>query len=1152
MPLINIAATKQRIVPPNGPKKCLMAICGQAPGEQEEMEGKPFVGPNGDILNTKLHMNGIARHQCYITNLSKERPGSWWRVREGLHNGLKYKKPSKANDFSIFWSGNSPTQYLIECREALLQELTEIDTSVVLAAGGDALWALTGHKEISKYRGSILPCTLPNGRVIKVVGTWHPANIWQPMKKVSPGGMAHIIQFDIGKAKQQAAFPEYKPPVRNLIINPTVKTVHEFCMDNINKPKVAYDIETAPGDITCVSLAFSRHEAISIPTTTRYWKDITTLLRVLQMVSLVLTKEGMIKAAQFMAYDFQYLFRFFSMMIAKPWYDNAIAQHSCYPELPKGHDFLCSIYTDEPYYKDELKIWLKDINDWDKLYTYNARDGASEFEVMEETAIEMDDLGVRHTFDYMMELMEPLLFIMLHGIKWDSKAAEVHRKIYKEKFERDSAIIKEKYGDVNPRSPKQVLALLEQLNIKPIIRKGKPTTDKKALEKLAVKSPELKKIISVRNAGKFIANYIDVGLDPVDNRFRFSMNQTRAVTGRLSSSESNFWGVGNNCLLPDAEVLTPTGWVKFKDFEEGTKAMQWSPDGKLSWCTPILHKTIYTGKLVKANSTIHRNFYTPNHKIPKLTKRNFLHNISAEQASNESNWFIPLSGSFNGGTINIPSIRLLAVIQADGSIEKNLVRFGFKKQRKIDRFIWLMNILEIDYHEIKQYGDVRKFVIPTHVAKPYVDLLRMRGKKHFGDWLLWLTEESRYELLDEIRYWDSHIINDSFEYYTSIENNAEWVATLAHLCKCSATLTITVNNWPSNKPLYRVNIKPRTKAYQSTKMYSTENYHGDVYCLTTPSSYFLVRYGNRIVVTGNSENWPAPIRDMLIPDEGMVFTEPDLVGAEAVVVAYLSEDPLLMKLFEEGSIEPEEGFKFTNVHSFTAYLIWHKTQEEIEKEKKLLTKAGRNTESMYFRGKKTRHTANYKGTWVTLSEELKIAAADAKTVLRKFHMMSPNVERWHREVEMQLKSTRTITTCLGRRRTFFDSWGRDLLAAAVAYEPQEIVVHVLNLGLINIYNKLCKPFKHIALKNQVHDSVLIQHPPELTSYIHEQLPKLMNIPLTIKGHNFSIPIDIKTSSLEPRVEEGWHQSAEGRWDWGKLKSVNNWRDIEEVKDVRKL
>lgn len=1150
MGLINISSSTLKPVPPSGPIQCLMAICGQAPADIEEIEGYPFAGPSGNILNSKLHMNGIARQQCYITNLSKHRPGTWWNYHQGIYKGKTYSKPENTNDFSIFWNGKYPSEYLLECKESLLQELCTIETNVILACGGDVLWALTGHKEISKYRGSILSTTLPNGKVVKVVGCWHPAAIYKPLKKVSPGAMAHIIQMDIAKAKAQSGFPELRLPQRNLIIKPDFNIVREFILDHAGKDKVAYDIETAPGSITCLSLAFNKNEAISIPTTLEYWGSWTVLLQVLKVINFILTKPNTLKIAQFMDYDFLYLFRFFAINITKPWFDNAVAQHcisgnqlidtlegqrqikdlvgkdnvwvwswkdnkpfpakaklikktrdnaelvrvhlwrrtfpgiektyidctpdhkflvnnewieaknlksgasltkvsiqyggernyininnnrlpvsryvwesinktkikdrqiihhinnnckddrpenlslaedflhhsfhsdnyrlkeyiklfgpwnkgnlggvpvdeneikellksgltqeevgsklgcsrasisqyiktygldtlskstmqsqrrkreqedlfneldeldvdylyisgmsmtelskttgkthktikkylvnrkinfrsisesvilskqsdfnckvinienldikedvycieiedtncfSCngviihncsFPELPKGHDFLCSVCTDEPYYKDELKIWLRDISDMERLYTYNARDAATEFEVYEDMDDTLDFYKVRHTFDYMMELMEPLLCIMLDGIRFNKEAAAKHREVQLDRLVEHEEILKDKYGDFNPRSPKQILELLNTLNIQPIMKDGKPSTNKKALEKLAKKNPELASIIDVKNAGKFTSSYIDVDLDPIDNKFRFKLNQTRAVTGRLSASESSFWGVGTN-----------------------------------------------------------------------------------------------------------------------------------------------------------------------------------------------------------------------------------------------------------------------------------------------------------------SENIPKSLRDMFIPDEGMIFTEPDLKGAEAVVVAYLSEDPLLMKLFKDGWIEPETGFRFTNVHCFTAYQIWHVTEQAVKDERKRLDPIGKDTETMYFRGKKTRHSGNYLGTWMTLSEELKITAAEAKALLRRFHSASPNINQWHKEVEMQLKNTRTLTTCLGRRRTFFGLWGPDLLRAAVAYEPQETVVHVLNIGLTRFYNEVCKKYKEVSIKNQVHDSMLIQHPLEMKEFIYSELERLMKVDLRIKGRDFYIPIDIKS------------------------------------------
>lgn len=63
-----------RLVWGEGPVPCKGMIIGEAPGAQEEREGRPFVGPSGKLLNEALAAGGLAREEVYITNAFKLRP----------------------------------------------------------------------------------------------------------------------------------------------------------------------------------------------------------------------------------------------------------------------------------------------------------------------------------------------------------------------------------------------------------------------------------------------------------------------------------------------------------------------------------------------------------------------------------------------------------------------------------------------------------------------------------------------------------------------------------------------------------------------------------------------------------------------------------------------------------------------------------------------------------------------------------------------------------------------------------------------------------------------------------------------------------------------------------------------------------------------
>lgn len=127
-----------------GPADALGAIVGEAPGEEEEKQGVPFVGASGKLLNEALDAAGLSRSNVFITNAYKLRP-------EG---------------------NRTPTQdELDEHDEYLWEELESRPIRGVLALGNVALQALTGRPGgITRRRGK----WENDGWVMP---TWHPSYV---------------------------------------------------------------------------------------------------------------------------------------------------------------------------------------------------------------------------------------------------------------------------------------------------------------------------------------------------------------------------------------------------------------------------------------------------------------------------------------------------------------------------------------------------------------------------------------------------------------------------------------------------------------------------------------------------------------------------------------------------------------------------------------------------------------------------------------------------------------------------------------------------------------------------------------------------------------------------------------------------------------
>jgi len=134
-----------------GPKDAALMLVGEQPGDQEDLSGRPFVGPAGQLLDRALKDAGIARGEAYVTNAVKHfkyEP----RGKRRIH-----KKPN-AGEVSA-------------CRWWLDQEIAEVRPRLIVALGATAALSLFGRPvSVTQERGRIFDTE--KGRVLLTV---HPS-----------------------------------------------------------------------------------------------------------------------------------------------------------------------------------------------------------------------------------------------------------------------------------------------------------------------------------------------------------------------------------------------------------------------------------------------------------------------------------------------------------------------------------------------------------------------------------------------------------------------------------------------------------------------------------------------------------------------------------------------------------------------------------------------------------------------------------------------------------------------------------------------------------------------------------------------------------------------------------------------------------------
>jgi len=142
-PLCKLSRSRRNAVPGDGQLSSKIMFVGEAPGKNEDEQGKPFVGAAGMILNQALEKAGIKRAEVFITNVVKCRPPGN-RVPENDERSI--------------------------CRQYLDRQISLIAPKIICILGSTAYSSILGGKSITKNRGKIME---RNGQ--KYFLTIHPA-----------------------------------------------------------------------------------------------------------------------------------------------------------------------------------------------------------------------------------------------------------------------------------------------------------------------------------------------------------------------------------------------------------------------------------------------------------------------------------------------------------------------------------------------------------------------------------------------------------------------------------------------------------------------------------------------------------------------------------------------------------------------------------------------------------------------------------------------------------------------------------------------------------------------------------------------------------------------------------------------------------------
>lgn len=157
-----------------GPKSSRVVLIGEQPGDQEDLSGRPFVGPAGGVLDRALRDAGLDRSQVYITNAVKHFAFEE-RGKRRIHRTPRYSE-------------------IVACRPWLEAELGELQPEILVCLGASAAKTLFGSQfRLAQQRGRFLSSRFSPRTLV----TYHPSAILRADSQHSSAELYRLMTDDL-------------------------------------------------------------------------------------------------------------------------------------------------------------------------------------------------------------------------------------------------------------------------------------------------------------------------------------------------------------------------------------------------------------------------------------------------------------------------------------------------------------------------------------------------------------------------------------------------------------------------------------------------------------------------------------------------------------------------------------------------------------------------------------------------------------------------------------------------------------------------------------------------------------------------------------------------------------------------------------------
>ena len=311
----------------------------------------------------------------------------------------------------------------------------------------------------------------------------------------------------------------------------------------------------------------------------------------------------------------------------------------------------------------------------------------------------------------------------------------------------------------------------------------------------------------------------------------------------------------DECVTGDTEILTNEGYKRIDSLTKKEKIAQYNDDGTITFVKPLEYiEKMYNGDMFDVEIAHNKHIsMSPNHVQPlyypsqKAIKEDYIKNINFNCRKK-----LIVSGKGQGYKDRLSAMDKIAILsQADGTLQRHFDDYNYwtiqlKKDRKINRFLEIMNEANIEWKQIKSSRDKTRFSYktPINITKKLSTYFNLED----------MSTNYCKEFIEETSLWDGYTYKTGQKYYSSkIKENVDFVAAVGIMGEFKTYQSIEKDDRSEKfNDIYRLYLKPNYiySDCQKCKKYKYR-FKGKIYCVKVPSQKIILRANGYAFVSGN-------------------------------------------------------------------------------------------------------------------------------------------------------------------------------------------------------------------------------------------------------------------------------------------------------------